>query len=54
MTYLTDDKSFIAYHHKFDFVVAEYHIGKTLALTFKSTDGLETIQKTLMLKFMNN
>jgi hypothetical protein len=52
MTYLTNDKSFITYHHLFEFVVAEYHVGKTLVLTFKSTDGLKTIQKILSLKFI--
>ena len=52
MDYLTNDKSFSAYHHLFEFVVTEYHIGKTLVLTFKSTDGLKSIKKILTLKFI--
>jgi hypothetical protein len=50
MDYLTNDRSFIEYHHLFEFVVAEYHVGKTLGLTFKSTDGLKTMKKILTLK----
>jgi hypothetical protein len=52
MDYLTNDRSYSAYHHLFEFVVAEPHVGKTLALTFKSTDGLKSIKKILTLKFI--
>jgi hypothetical protein len=52
MSYLSNDKSYNAYRLLFDFVVADYHVDKTLALTFTSTDGLKSIKKILSLKFV--
>lgn len=49
MTHLTNDRSFTAYHHLFQFVVDDFHIDKVLTLTFKATDGLKSIEKKLMI-----
>ena len=53
MTHLTNDKSFNAYRHLFQFVVADFHVGKVLILTFKATDGLKAIVKKLVVKFVS-
>jgi hypothetical protein len=52
MSYLSNDKSFNPHRNLFDFVVTEYHVGKTLVLTFTSTDGLKTIKKILSIEFI--
>ena len=52
MSYLSNDKSFNPKRLLFDFTVTEYHVGKQLALTFKSTDGFKTINKQIKLEFV--
>ena len=57
MSYLTSNGSYDPYRYQFDFFVGEYHVGKEkdgkkITLNFKSTDGLKTIQKRLVLKFV--
>ena len=52
MSYLTNDKSFNPHRFLFDFVVGNYHIGKSIQLKFKSTDGLKSIEKRLTVKFV--
>jgi hypothetical protein len=51
MAYLKDNDSYFPNRYLIEFTVEKYHVGKTLALTFQSTDGVDSLKKPLNLKF---
>jgi hypothetical protein len=52
LTYLTGKNSFRPQDSLFDFTVDERLIGKSLALTFTSTDGLTSLKKQVEMLFV--